>query len=137
MVATTTDTITTVVTIVAVVLDSTATTATIAGKMSYLDQIRREANEGLRDLCRGALGAGEISEPMIEAAVESQLEIRGKDDFKRFATDAESLVAALRNSSDHNLAHVAAKILKSLRLAAYTEIIGEDAVYVDQPITLD
>ena len=103
----------------------------------YIEQLLKESIEGLQDLCRGSLGANEGPPETLVAAVNSQVEVKGEHDFHRVPKACLDFLDALRESKDKDLGHVAAKILKSVRLAAYTHIVGKDAEYKDQPLIID
>src|SRR5690606_29605625 len=110
------------------------------GNMStvpYIKQLVTEAIKGLEDLCRGSIAASEVDPELLRAAVNSQVEIRGEHDFQRVPEACRDFLRSVERSCDRDLLVVASKILRSVRLAAYTHIVGKDAEYVDQALRLD
>jgi len=105
--------------------------------MNYIDQLVSESISGLESLCSGSLAAIEIDRNLIAIAVRSQVEIKSDRDFSRVPQVCRDFLDVVEKSSDRDLLPVVAKILRSVRFAAFTHIIGKDAVYVDRPLNID
>lgn len=102
----------------------------------YLDQLTKEGTSGLEGLCQGSLAAMEVGRELLEAAVRSQVEIKHDQDFRRLPEECQKFLDALKQSSDRDLAAVVTKALRSIRFAAFTHIVGKEAVYDDQPLDI-
>lgn len=105
--------------------------------LTYIDQLVSESISGIEDLCRGSLAALEIDRDALAAAVRSQIEIKNERDFRRLPMACQDFLDSVERSSDRDLLSIVAKTLRSVRFAAFTYIIGKDAVYVDQPLKLN
>ena len=102
--------------------------------VKYIDQLVSESISGLESLCRGSLAAKEIDRDLIGVAVHSQIDIKSEHDFNRMPQACRNFIDAVEKSSDRDLLSVVTKTLRSVRFAAFTHIIGKDAVYVDRPL---
>ena len=103
----------------------------------YIDQLISESIIGLESLCSGSLAAGEVDRNLLAIAVRSQVEIENDNDFERTPKACRNFLDSVEQSSDRDLLSIVTKTLRSIRFAAYTHIVGKDAVYVDRPLKLD
>jgi hypothetical protein len=100
----------------------------------YINQLISEATQGIESLCHASLAADEVDRSVLVAAVRSQVEIKNDHDFRRLPKECQDFLGSVERSSDRDLLAVITKTLRSVRLAAFTHIIGKDAVYEDQPL---
>jgi hypothetical protein len=102
--------------------------------LNYIDQLISEATQGIESLCCASIAAVEVDRKVLVAAVRSQVEIHNDHDFRRLPKECQDFLDSVKMSSDRDLLAVITKTLRSVRFAAFTHIIGKDAVYEDQPL---
>lgn len=99
---------------------------------AYINQLIVESIDGIEDLCRNSIVAKEIESDALAIAVRSQVEIKNDRDFRRLPMECQDFLDAVEQSSDRDMLAIVAKVLRNVRYAAFTYIIGKDAAYIDE-----